>query len=180
MGNASVIYQMNRKPREGNNGVSSTTETVFTSDGTLAVILPLPTAGQLGAGSAPGSMFTVRAWGRVKTSATANFTVALYYGTSTTVADNTKLSDSGAVSLATLTTNWCIEGKFVWDGDSNRINGRCWNMIHGTVEATVVEDNLVTSADPDANATRGFVVSWTFGTGSTTHTVNLDGFQLVL
>lgn len=178
MPNANTISIMNGKPREGNQGGTSTTETVFTTDGTTVVYVPLPTAGQLGASGAPASRFMVRAWGRVVTAGTYNFTATLYYGTSATVASNTAIASSGTVSLASLTTNWFIDASLVWDGNSNRINGWSGNQVHTTNEDEVTIDNAITSADPDGDAARGFCVSFTFGTGAAGNTVNLDGLQI--
>ena len=180
MANASVISIGNVKPRELNQGGTSTSKTVFTSDGTTPVICYLPTPNQLGGASAPGSAFKVRAWGRVVTSGTLNFTVTLQYGTSATATSNTDIEDSGTTSLASLTTNWWIEAWLVWDGDSNRINGAGWCQVHTTLDGLTTIDNAITSADPDGSTAVGFVVCGTFGTGAAGNKCYLDGFQIEL
>ncbi len=179
-GNSSVIRVPLLKPRELNQGGTTTTKNVFTSDGTLPVILSLPSASELAAAGVPGSMFTVRAWGRVVTSGTVNFTISLQYGTSATASSNTDIEDSGTTSLASLTTNWYIEANLIWDGDSNRINGWGRVQVHTTSDADTTIDNGITSADPDGNATQGFVVCGTFGTGAAGNKCYLDGFQMIL
>ena len=179
MGNTNTIATMNGKPRELNQGGTSTTETAFTTDGSTLVYVPLPSAAELtGANPQGAARFKVRAWGRVVTSGTLNFTVALYYGTSATLASDTKIEDSGATSLASLTTNWFIECDLVWDGDSNRINGFGRTQVHTTFDAEATIDNAVTSADPDGNTAQGFLVSATFGTGAAGNKAYLDGLQI--
>ena len=178
MGNTNTFSIRNVKPRELNQGGTSTSATVFTSDGTIPVIAPLPVAGTLGAAGAPATIFKVRAWGRVVTVGTLNFTIFLQFGTSATAASNTDISNSGTVSLASLTTNWLVEAELVWDGDSNRINGYQRNQVHTTLEATAAIDNAITSADPDAGTALGFVVGGTFGTGNAGNKAYLDGLQI--
>lgn len=179
MGNTNTISTMNGKPREANQGGTGTSAIVFTTDGTVPVYVPLPVSGQLG-GASPqrGSRFTVRAWGRVVTAGTYNFTVALQYGTSATASSNTDISNSSTVSLASLTTGWMIEADCVWDGSSNRIIGYARNLVHTTLEAVATLDNTITSADPDAGTARGFLVNVTFGTGAAGNSAHLDGLQI--
>lgn len=179
MGNTNTISTPELKPRELNNGGTSTSATVFTSDGTNVILLPLPVSGQLGGSSPqPGSRFSVRAWGRVIVAGSYNFTVFLQYGTSATASSNSDISNSGTVSLASLTTNWFIDAQLIWDGTSNRINGSAQNLIHTTLEAIATIDTAITGADPDAGTTRGFVVGCTFGTGNASNFAYLDGFQI--
>ena len=181
LGSASVIAQANGKPRELNQGGTSTTETVFTTDGTVPVVAMLPLASALtGANPLTAIKFRVKAWGRVVTAGTYNFTIKLYYGTSATVASDTLISSSGTVSLASLTTNWMVEADLVWDGDSQRINGHAWNQVHTTKEATGTIDNAVTAADPAGTTALGFLVSATFGTGNASNKAYLDGLQIEL
>ena len=177
MANASVISIANVKPRELNQGGTSTSKTVFTSDGTTPVICYLPTPGQLGT----CSMFKVRAWGTVVTSGTLNFTVSLQYGTSATASSNTDIEDSGATSLASLTTHWMIEAWLVWDSSSDRIDGTGWSQVHTTFDALTTIDNPITSIDLSSTTSSvGFVVAGTFGTGAAGNSCTLEGFQIEL
>lgn len=181
MANASVIGHNNVKPRELNQGGTSTSKTVFTSDGTTPVICYLPNTGQLAGGtttSGYSAMFKVRAWGRVVTSGTVNFTISLQYGTSATAASNTDIEDSGTTSLASLTTNWMIEATLVWDNDSQIINGYGWSQVGTTKDAETTIDNPITGADPTGTTGVGFVVAGTFGTGAAGNACYLDGFQI--
>lgn len=179
MPNANTFSTPELKPRELNQGGTSTSATVFSSDGTNPILLRLPVSGTLGGPTPqPGSRFTVRAWGRVTTAGSYNFTVFLQYGTSLTAASNSDISNSGTVSLASLTTNWFIEANLIWDGVSNRINGSSQNLVHTTLEAIVTIDTAITGADPDAGTERGFVCGCTFGTGAAGNLAYLDGFQI--
>lgn len=181
MANASVIAQANGKARELNQGGTSTTKTVFTTNGTTPVICYLPNTGELAGGattSGYSACFKVRAWGRVVTSGTVNFTVSLQYGTSATATSNTDIEDSGATSLASLTTNWAIECTLIWDNDSQVINGFGWSQVNTTKDAETTIDNQITSADPTGTTSVGFVVAGTFGTGAAGNACYLDGFQI--
>ncbi len=181
MGNTNTVSNAlgNFKPRELNQGGTSTSETVFTTDGTIPVVCYLPTGAQLsGANPLKCARFWVRAWGRVVTSGTLNFTAQLQAGTSATAASNTDIEDSGTTSLASLTTNWSIDANLLWDGDSNRINGSGTTQVHTTLDAWTTIDNAITAYDPDGNTTLGFVVTGTFGTGAAGNKCYLDGFQI--
>ena len=181
MANASVMSHGNVKPRELVQGGTSTSKTVFTSDGTIPVICPLPMAGGLAGGATTSGwsgMFKVRAWGRVVTAGTYNFTATLQFGTSATASSNSDIEDSGTVSLASLTTNWMIETTLCWDADSSRINGYGWSQVHTTKAAETTIDTAITSASPTSTSLQGFVVAGTFGTGSASNKCYLDGFQI--
>ena len=181
MANASVMAIATGKPRELVQGGTSTTATPFTTDGTTPVIAYLPMAGGLAGGattSGYSATFKVRAWGRVVTAGTYNFTVALQYGTSATAASNSDIESSGTVSLASLTTNWAIEATLIWDADSQRINGYGWSQVHTTKAAETTIDNAQTSISPTSTSAQGFVVAGTFGTGNASNKCYLDGFQI--
>ena len=191
MSNASVIRQANRKPRELNQGGTGTAAIIFSNvdaegssaAGALAVILPLPAAGELAAGSGltgKSSQFKVRAWGRVTGGTTTNYTVTLYYGTSLTAASNTVIEASTARAVNSENENWVIEVDLTWDEVSQKINGRGWSQVGNLVDAVAVIDNQVTGADGDGGTTQGFVVAGTFSAGNASNTAHLDGFQLIL
>lgn len=170
-------------PRQVPNQLSpnSTTETVFRDANATGspLLLDLPSAGALAAAAGRGSaLFKVRAWGRVVTDATTNFTISLYYGTSVTVANNTLLEQSTAVAVNTLSRYWMIEAYLIWDSVSNRLSGVGHSVVADTYAVFAAVNNVATSADPDGNAAQGFVLSGTWSVASAGHTANVDGFVL--
>ena len=162
-----------------------TTETAFTTNGTTVVLLPLPSAGQLAGGSGASgycSRFTIRAWGRVTGGGTTNYTPQLQYGTSATPTSNTDIESGGAVAVNSVSGTWLIEANCIWDATSNILDGFSCHMVSGstrTFTALAVFDNAITSADPDANTTQGFVVTGTFSSGFATNAAYLDGFEII-
>ena len=185
MPNASVITRMNGKPRELNQGGTSTSEVVFSTDGTIPVLLPLPAAQQLAGGSGTGgysARFSIRAWGRVTGGGTTNYTPQLQYGTSITAASNTDIESGGAVAVNSTSGSWQINAEAIWDAASNILDGFACHMVSGstrTFTALAAFDNAITSADPDANTTQGFVVTGTFSSGFAGNTAYLDGFEII-
>ena len=126
MADASVISKMNGKPRELNQGGTSTSEVAFTADGTVVILLPLPSAAQLAGGTGTSgycSKFTIRAWGRVTGGGTTNYTPQLQYGTSATPASNTDIESGGAVAVNSVSGTWQIEAHAIWDATSNILDG---------------------------------------------------------
>ena len=169
------------------------------------IVLPLPTGGQL-AGTAASSgtfnagtqvynaafttgdqgaqrravKFRVLAFGRVVTGTTSNFTVRIMYGVSGTVASNTAIATSGAVSLASLTTHWFMEAFLIYDAPSQRLDGYFSGQLHATTVSPTTLSNPITSVSLTGGATLGFVVTGTFATGNASNTSFLDGFYLIL
>jgi len=170
---------MNRTPRELNQGGTGTSETVFTSDGTLPVICHLPAAAKLAdANNVSTAMFKVRAWGRVTGGTTTNFTVQLQYGTSATASSNTDIEASTARAVDSASHNWFIEAKLCWDTTSNKIQGCGHAMVANLYDVWAAADNAITSADPDADSEQGFVVTGTFSSGNASNVAVMDGFVL--
>jgi hypothetical protein len=179
MGRASVSRSPHEKPREANQSGTSTTETAFTSDGTIPVVLDLPTAGELANTNGPTTaIFKVRAYGRVTGGTTTNFTAVLYSGTSATLSSNTAIETSGAVAVNSISTNWALETTIVWDTTSDEMHGRGWGMVDDTVTAVAALTNSPTSVDPAGDTSLGFVVSWQFSAGNASNAAVLDGFVL--
>lgn len=171
------------KPRELNQGGTSTSEVAFTSDGTTPVVLRLPTAGQLaGATNGPGARrIAVRAGGRVTGGTTTNFTPQLQFGTSATPGSNTDLESAGAVAVNSVSGNWFIEWEGVIDSGSNKLLGLGRYGVYGSTETVADwtdQDNDVSTADPDGNGTLGFVVTGTFSSGNASNAAYLDYFFL--
>lgn len=183
MGNASVIRQMDGKPRELNQGGTGTSAIIFSTDGTIPVLLPLPSAGELASGSGTtgrSSSFRVKAWGRVTGGTTTNYTVTLYYGTSLTAASNTVIEASTARAVDSADHLWEIECHLNVDAVSDKIQGTGESTVACLFDARAAINNIPTSVDVTGNGTLGFVVAGTFSSGNAANTAHLDGFQLIL
>lgn len=185
MPDASVISRMNGKPRELTQGGSSTSEIVFSTDGTTPVVLPLPSAGQLAGGSGTSgycSRFQIRAWGRVTGGTTTNYTPQLQYGTSITSTSNTDIESGAAVAVNSVSGTWQIIAEVIWDATSDILDGFATHMVSGstrTLTAWAAFDNAITSANPEGDGTLGFVVTGTFSSGAATNAAYLDGFEII-
>lgn len=208
MNNNTIAYPKQSLPSaDVNLGSTSTSEKAFITSATVSalnpvasapIVLPLPSDGQIDGTAASsgfnsafssgnqGSAFRCRkfrlvAFGRVITSGTLNFTVDIQYGTSATVASNTDIATSGAVSLASLTTHWFMECHFIHDAASQRLDGFFMGQVHTTRVAPTTLTNPVTSVNlNNAGQTLGFVVTATFGTGAAGNFAYLDGFYLLI
>jgi len=182
MGRASIIAVPLVTPRELNQSGTGTTEVAFTSDGTVPVFLRLPSAGQLAeANGTTTSMFKVRAWGRVTGGTTTNFTVQIHYhasATSATITASREIEGSGAQAVNSESGNWWIESLLTWDTTSNKLNGVGSSMVNRSVTTAAISDNEITSIDPDADDTNGFIVAGTFSAGNASNKAVLDGFVL--
>lgn len=180
-----VISVPSRIPRELNQGGTSTSEAVFTSDGTLPVVLPLPSAGQICGAIGPSKsrmgVILIRAFGRVTGGTTTNFTPQLQYGTSATPGSNTDIESGGAVAVNSVSGLWMIEAQLFIDDVSGKVSGCARHLVHGsttTFTDWAVIDNNLTSVDPDGNGTLGFVVTGTFSVGNAANAAYLDGFYM--
>lgn len=182
MGNTNTITKPDKKPRELNQGGTSTSAIIFSEDGTDPIICPLPSAAQLAQGSSTtgfSSRFKVRAWGRVTGGTTTNYTVTLYYGTSLTAASNTVIEASSARAVDSANHLWSIEVDCQVDAVSDKIQGFGWAMVANLKDAEAALDNVPTSVDVTAGtSTLGFVVAGTFSSGDASNTAHLDGFQV--
>ena len=181
MANVNTISTMILKPRELNQGGTSTSETTFTSDGTLPVIAYLPNSGQL----APSCTLRVIARGRVTTGTTANWSVNLYLhssATSATVTATKQIFGSGTVSLASLSTTWFAEATLTWDSTSSRLNGFQNSLIHLThsSSATAVLYYPQTSISLTDGSVLGVVCTGTFSSGNASNAAYLDDFQIAV
>lgn len=189
MGNASTIRQMNRKPRELNQGGTGTSAIIFSNitdegdgaAGTLPVLCPLPSAGELASGSGTtgkSSRCQLRAWGRVTGGTTTNYTATLYYGTSLTASSNTVIEASTARAVDSANHMWTIEVDFMVDAVADKLQGFGQSSVANLYDAEAALDNIPTSVDVTGNATLGFAVAGTFSTGNASNTAHLDGFTL--
>jgi hypothetical protein len=172
MPNTNTVQQLVNKPRELNQGGTSTSETLFTTDGTVAAKTNIV------GGDFKNRLFVVRAWGRVTGGGTTNFTVKLDFGVSNTIATNTTIEASTARAVDSASHNWFIEVKCVWDETSDKIQGVGSSMVANIFDAWAVLD-AVPSADPEASTEYGFTVTGTFSSGFAGNVATLDGLEVV-
>jgi hypothetical protein len=174
MPNASVISVPTMKPRELNQGGTSTSETQFTVDGTNGYYVILPSGSQL-----KNRPFKVFAAGRVTGGTTTNFTISLDYGVSTTIASNTTVEASTARAVNSAAHNWMISVEVMWDSTSDKLQGRGWSMVGNLVDAYAAIDTAVTSADPELGTTvQGFTLTGLFSSGNAGNLAYVDVFQI--
>lgn len=165
-------------PRAGTRGGSAdgTTETIFTkySDSTKNCSVYVPDAGKL-----DGKAFKVRAHGRISSGTTTNYTVALYWGTSTAVAGNTKIATSAGTACNNTNSNWELNAWLVWDSTSSKLNGRQEGQDNGTAIALAAVTGVVSGVSP-ATANTGYAlnVTSTFSATSTTNVAYLDELSI--
>lgn len=189
MGQASVISRASLPSAELNLGGTSTSEKVFTisTSTTTACILPLPSLEAL-AGSTGKKMSVIRifAAGRVTGGTTTNFTPQLQFGTSTTVASNTDLESGVAVAVNSASGMWAIDGTYMLDITSGKIDGYAANFLSGstvTYTAVAKADNTISSSSTPAfsltsTSQQGFVLTGTFSSGNASNVAYVDIFQL--
>lgn len=181
-----TFYRPNLVPRELNQGGTSTSEVVFTSDGTNAVVLRFP-QNLLGPNTSTGRQslpFVLHYGGRVTGGTTTNFTPQLQWGTSTTPGSNTDVESGAAVAVNSNSGCWqgMVIGNFVVTGTATaRIEGFSCQLVGGstrTFTALAVSDNSVTTVDPTTSTAMGFVLTGTFSSGNAGNLAYLDWFVL--
>lgn len=148
------------------------TATGFLDGASNVIVLPLPAGGRL-----KRKMFKLYAWGRVTGGTTTNFTPSVYYGLSATVGSDTIVKAVTAAAVDSANHSWSIEGSFVWDDTSDRLQGWITSRIAGVaITAPVVVASV--TADSEANTPQGFVISGLFSASNAGNSAILDGFQL--
>lgn len=130
--------------------------------------------------------FRARLGGRVQTSTNTTFTVALYFGISSTIGNNTQLLTSGAQSINNTKSNWEIWLEGFWDSDSQSITGWVAGQVGNNIIGPSTLENTLLSADPnrDSNPSLqsgsfyGFTVTGLFGGSSSGNHAFVDIFDL--
>ena len=101
------------------------------------------------------TVFDLFASGYVKTTASGTITLDLYEGNSDTIANNTLLSSSGAVTQNSATAAWYAHAQLIFDSVSGTLAGKCEWYVNKTVVAAVTLSNFPTGflnvGNPSAN-----------------------------
>lgn len=164
-------------PRAGTNGDSvGAVETLFKkySDSTKNLVCYVPESGKL-----DRMGLTVKAKGRISSGTTTNFTVAMYWGTSTAVAGNSKIATSAATACNVTNSNWELNAYLDWDSTSKKVNGRQDGDNNNTAIALAAISTALTAQDPStANTGYQITVTSLFSAGSTTNVAYLDELSI--
>lgn len=127
-------------------------------------------------GGAQSLRFRVHAWGTAVTSVTSNFQAILYYGVSATAASNTAMITLTNRSYASATGQWTIDGDFVWDNRTQKIQGIIGESTFNlTTLETVALITPVSSVDLTVSGL-GLSVGALFGTTGAGNIAYMDGF----
>lgn len=167
--NAAVIAQKLPSTNVGN----ATSESQFLDSAgvnPLKCIIP-------GSNTGKNRCFSVRVAGRITGGTSGNTTIALYYGTSSTIASNTKVATSGAISNGGVATNFMMVFEGFWDSTSQKIHGIFYGFVHGTVVSVTIHSNEATSVDLSTEGL-GFTVTALFGSSNAGNIAIVDEFEL--
>jgi hypothetical protein len=152
---------------------NATAETQFL--GSDNVLLVCPMEGSLVLNN---RTFRLRIAGRCGSGTTSNFTVAVYFGVSTTIGSNTKIATTAATAMASASHNFLIDVTMQYDTTSNKIQGQySGNIANGLITAAGLT-NALTSVSDVAEG-QGFTVTGLFGSTNASNSAIIDTFELI-
>lgn len=153
---------------------NATSETQFAGSDAALLICYLPGGNKLNR-----RHFRIRCGGRVSPGTSGNFTVSLYFGTSSTIASNTKIATTGAVNAAAA-GNWSLEAECFYDSTSGRIEGLLKGFVYATAVAQAILTNAATSVDLSTDGgNNGLTLTGLFGSTNASNTAFVDVFEVV-
>lgn len=134
------------------------------------------------------TVFDVFASGYLKTTASGTVTIKLYEGSSETIASNTLLGSSGAITQNTATAAWWAHANLIFDSVSGTLAGKVDFYVNKIIVASVTLSNFPTGflnqGNPSANPpTIANLPSFTLtfassgAAGGTLTTVNIEKFS---
>lgn len=91
-----------------------------------------------------------------QTAATGTFTLKLYSGVSTTIANNLLLGSSGAITQTIGTAAWYAHIQFIYDSTSGILSGKIDFYVNKIVVAAVTLSNFPTGVNNDNNPVAQF------------------------
>lgn len=153
---------------------NATSETQFTDTTSGAVRLQCFLPGSSKLDKRP---FRIAAAGRVSPGTSGNFTFAIYYGVSATIASNTALATTGAVNAAAA-GNFALWVDCFYDSTSQRIVGLLKGYVYATAVAQAIVTNAATSVDLSTEGL-GLTCTGLFGTSNASNTAYVDVFEVI-
>lgn len=119
-----------------------------------------------------GRQFKIRVVGLATLAASSTLTLSLYYGSSATVANNTKVATVTTAALAAGTSNFVLESNFLWDSTSQKLNGWFWSDVNNVYTAAAA-NTAVTSVTASSLY---FIPSFTYAAGNAGNSVTVREF----
>ena len=142
------------------------------SDGN-ALVCPLE--GSIALNNRP---FRLVVMGRCGSGTTSNFTVAVYFGVSTTIGSNTKIATTAATAMASASHNFRIEIQMQYDTTSNKVQGEFGGNIANGLITKAGLSNVLT-AFSDVAEGQGFTVTGLFGSTNAANSSVIYSFELI-
>ena len=123
--------------------------------------------------SVDGRQFKVRVVGVATVSASSTLALSLYYGSSQTVANNTKVATVTSAALNPAGSyNFVMEANFLWDSTSSVLNG----YFKSDVNNTFTGDAAITHVTSVSATSLYFIPSFTYATGNAANQVQIKEF----
>lgn len=179
MPSSQTLYRANMLPSSdiGN----ATSETQFKDGRSNLLQLPLPSNNSLANRS-----FRARISGRVSTTSNLNFTLNVYFGISSTIANNTLIFGSGQTAVNTVSSAFEVWLDMQWTADGKIITGCGRGQLANNILGPSTLNNTPLSADPNrdsstflaSGATYGFTATGQFSGSSSGNHATIDNFDL--
>lgn len=179
MPSSQTLYRATMLPSSDIGNVTS--ETQFKDGRSNLLQLSLPSNNSLANRS-----FRVRISGRCQTTTNTTLELKTYFGISGTIASNTLIFDTGAITVNNTKSNFELWLDMQWDADSKTIAGRGAGQINNSILGPATLNNVPVSADPNRDSstflasgtTYGFTLTGVFGGSSTGNHAIVDNFDL--
>jgi len=154
---------------------NATSETQFNGSNAALLTCIVPGTSKL-----KNRPFTVRVAGRVTGGTTTNFTLKVYWGTSSTIGSNTQLATSGAIAVNSASANFDVTLVLMWDATSQKIQGRFSGQMNNSLVAAAALSNAVSSVDLTAGETStvGLTATGLFSASNASNTAIIDVFEI--
>lgn len=179
MSNVSTYYRADLLPSNDLGNVTS--ETQFANGRGSLLQLRLPSNNKLA-----NRAFRVRFSGRVSTTSNVNFTLALYFGISSTIGSNTQVFSSGAQTVNIATSSFEVWVDMSWTADGKLITGWAAGQVANNICGPSTLSSTPISADPNRDSsttlasgtTYGFTLTGLFSGSSAGNHAFVDGFEI--
>lgn len=123
--------------------------------------------------------FKIQASGRCTVNATSTtVTIKLYSGTSMTVASDTLLKTSGAITPTDTSFPWFLEGNGIYDSTSGKFHGSVKLLVDNQLVSETAFANAVSSVKDSNNPVLSLLLSATFSAANAANQFYVQSFTI--